>query len=208
MCKHPVSVRCKTISHLFQTASDFSVRTLIYIRCAVDGTESNVFYHTSSEEVGCSSTMDDGHGHDSPYGSKCCFLQASMFIANTLCPSQPSNRVCFCANFLWNKAKNSRNGPPASIAGSPTNLICSSFDGLKPCLLKAWRASSTSLDLLTFTRVMSSSVSSSCAACHKDWYDKMSCWWFFKASWTSASLYSLPCKCYNYACIWNTCVFT
>ena len=35
-----------------------------------------------------------------PMVSKCCFLQASIFIANTLCPSQPSNRVCFCANSL------------------------------------------------------------------------------------------------------------
>ena len=80
MCKHPVSVRCKTtISHLFQTASDFSIRTLIYIRCAVDGTKSSVFYPTSSEEVGCSYTMNDGPGHDSPYGFKV-MLPAGMYV--------------------------------------------------------------------------------------------------------------------------------
>ena len=49
------------------------------IRCAVDRTKSSVFYPTSSEEVRCSYTMDDGHGHDSSYGFKV-LLPAGMYV--------------------------------------------------------------------------------------------------------------------------------
>ena len=43
--QHLVSVRSKTtFSQLFQTASDFSIRTLIYIQYAVDRIKSSVFY--------------------------------------------------------------------------------------------------------------------------------------------------------------------
>ena len=49
------------------------------IRCAVDRTKSSVFYPTSSEEVRCSYTVDDGHGHDSSYGFKV-LLPAGMYV--------------------------------------------------------------------------------------------------------------------------------